>query len=56
MGVSLTEREMDIMAVLWEQGSATVSEVREALDDDDWRVVLGAAVSLGSIQDREAIP
>ena len=34
MGVSLTEREMDIMAVLWEQGSATVSEVREALDDD----------------------
>lgn len=30
----LTDRELDIMAILWERGSATASEVREALDDD----------------------
>jgi len=29
----LTSRELDIMAVLWRRGSATVSEVIEALDD-----------------------
>ena len=28
-----TERELDIMAVLWERGEATVAEVRDALDD-----------------------
>lgn len=30
----LTDRELDVMTVLWEKGSATASEVREALDDD----------------------
>lgn len=30
----LTERELDVMTVLWAKGSATASEVREALDDD----------------------
>jgi len=30
----LTDRELDIMAILWEKGSATAGEVREALDDD----------------------
>ncbi len=30
----LTDRELDVMTVLWAKGSATASEVREALDDD----------------------
>lgn len=31
-GSTFTERELDIMSVLWSAGSGTVSEVREALD------------------------
>lgn len=31
---AFTERELDIMSVLWRQGSGTVSEVRAALADD----------------------
>ncbi len=31
---SLTERELDIMSVLWRNESGTVSEVREALADE----------------------
>lgn len=31
---ALTRREMDVMAVLWDLGSATVAEVNERLDDD----------------------
>jgi len=34
MRVSFTERELDVMAVLWDRGSATVAEVRERLADD----------------------
>ena len=34
MRVSFTDRELDVMAVLWERGSATVTEVRERLADD----------------------
>lgn len=34
MRVSFTERELDVMAVLWGRGSATVTEVRERLPDD----------------------
>lgn len=34
MRVSFTDRELDVMAVLWERGSATVAEVRERLPDD----------------------
>ena len=30
--VLFTERELDVMAVLWEQGSATVPEVKARLD------------------------
>ncbi len=30
----LTERELDIMSVLWDLGSATVSEVNDRLEDD----------------------
>jgi predicted transcriptional regulator len=30
---SFTERELDCMAVLWERGPCTVSEVRDALQD-----------------------
>jgi BlaI family transcriptional regulator, penicillinase repressor len=32
--VSLGDRELDVMAVLWEIGSGTVGEVRERLDAD----------------------
>jgi BlaI family penicillinase repressor len=34
MSISFTERELDVMAVLWQRGSGTVAEVRDALDDD----------------------
>ena len=34
MAVSFTDRELDVMAVLWELGAATVAEVRERLDDE----------------------
>ncbi|NNF29271.1 MAG: BlaI/MecI/CopY family transcriptional regulator [Gemmatimonadetes bacterium] len=34
MGSPLTDREMDVMAVLWDLGSATVTEVQGRLDDD----------------------
>ena len=34
MAVSFTDRELDVMAVLWERGPSTVAEVRAALDDD----------------------
>ena len=34
MDISFTDRELDLMAILWEQGSATVSDVKERLEDD----------------------
>ena len=34
MRISFTDRELDVMAVLWARGSATVAEVRERLPDD----------------------
>ncbi|MEO7999591.1 MAG: BlaI/MecI/CopY family transcriptional regulator [Gemmatimonadaceae bacterium] len=34
MGSSFTDRELDIMSVLWDQGPSTVSEVREHLTDE----------------------
>jgi BlaI family transcriptional regulator, penicillinase repressor len=34
MDVTFTERELDVMAILWDLGSATVTEVRDRLDDD----------------------
>lgn len=34
MEISLTERELDVMGVLWETGAATVAEVRARLADD----------------------
>ena len=33
MAVKFTDRELDVMKVLWRQGPATVAEVRGALDD-----------------------
>lgn len=33
MEVNFTERELDVMGVLWERGDATVAEVRTRLDD-----------------------
>jgi predicted transcriptional regulator len=32
--ISFTDRELDVMAVLWQRGSGTVAEVRDALSDD----------------------
>ena len=32
MDISFTDRELDVMAVLWRNGSGTVAEVRDALD------------------------
>jgi BlaI family transcriptional regulator, penicillinase repressor len=34
MAVTLTKRELEIMTVLWDLGSGTVTEVRERMDDD----------------------
>ena len=34
MEISFTDRELDVMAVLWRCGSGTVNEVRDDLDDD----------------------
>ena len=34
MEISFTERELDVMGVLWEMGGATVAEVRERLQDE----------------------
>lgn len=34
MAIAFTDRELDIMAVLWRNGSGTVAEVRDALSDD----------------------
>jgi BlaI family penicillinase repressor len=33
MTVQLTRRELDVMSVIWERGSATVTEVKEDLAD-----------------------
>lgn len=32
--IALTPRELDVMSVLWRDSSATVAEVRHALDDE----------------------
>lgn len=34
MEATFTDRELDIMRVLWERGSATVAEVRDSLEDE----------------------
>jgi BlaI family transcriptional regulator, penicillinase repressor len=34
MEVAFTERELDVMGVLWERGPSTVAEVQAALPDD----------------------
>ena len=34
MRITFTERELDVMAVLWARGSGTVGEVRDELSDD----------------------
>ena len=34
MKVTFTDRELDVMTVLWSRGSGTVAEVRDALADD----------------------
>ena len=34
MEIVLYERELDVMEILWERGTATVAEVRDALEDE----------------------
>jgi BlaI family penicillinase repressor len=34
VAITFTDRELDVMAVLWQAGSGTVAEVRDALTDD----------------------
>ena len=34
MEVTFTDRELDVMGVLWERGPSTVTEVREGLADE----------------------
>jgi predicted transcriptional regulator len=34
MRITFTDRELDVMAILWDKGSATVTEVRGRLPDD----------------------
>ena len=34
MAVRLTPRELDVMAVLWQQGTATVADVKAGIKDD----------------------
>ena len=34
MEIAFTERELDVMGVLWDLGGATVAEVRDRLSDD----------------------
>ncbi|MGQ0815736.1 MAG: BlaI/MecI/CopY family transcriptional regulator [Gemmatimonadota bacterium] len=34
MDIVFTDRELDVMNVLWQNGSATVAEVRDALHDE----------------------
>lgn len=34
MSITFTDRELDIMNVLWEHGPSTAAEVRERLEDD----------------------
>jgi BlaI family transcriptional regulator, penicillinase repressor len=34
MDIQFTDRELDLMDVLWEHGPSTVTEVRDALTDD----------------------
>ena len=34
MQIAFTDRELDVMSVLWDLDSATVAEVREQLADD----------------------
>lgn len=34
MGISFTDRELDVMSVLWDIGAGTVADVRDRLPDD----------------------
>jgi BlaI family penicillinase repressor len=34
MEITFTDRELDVMGVLWDRGAATVAEVRERLHDE----------------------
>lgn len=34
MEINFTDRELDVMDVLWDRGSATVAEVREGITDE----------------------
>src|SRR5437868_7071825 len=50
MDISFTDRELDVMAVLWQRGSGTVAEVRDALDDElAYTTVLTVILGVGAV-------
>ncbi|MDH4100687.1 MAG: HEAT repeat domain-containing protein, partial [Nitrospirota bacterium] len=54
---SKTEKErFEIVAEIAKLGAAAVPELREALKHRNWRVQWGAAVALGTIQDKGSAP
>jgi BlaI family transcriptional regulator, penicillinase repressor len=53
MDVRFTDRELDIMEVLWSRGASTVAEVQEALDDElAYNTVL---TMLGVLEDKQRV-
>jgi len=53
MDVRFTDRELDIMAVLWTHGASTVAEVQAHLDDDlAYNTVL---TMLGVLEDKQRV-
>ena len=46
MSVAFTERELDLMAVLWDLGPSTAAEVREALADQSVELAYNTVLTL----------
>jgi len=46
MSVDFTERELDLMAVLWDEGPSTAAEVRKALADRDVDLAYNTVLTL----------
>ena len=47
-GVTFTERELDIMSILWQEGSGTVAEVKDELDTATKSTSGGVATTTGA--------
>jgi len=46
VNVSFTERELDLMAVLWDEGPSTAAEVRKGLADQDVDLAYNTVLTL----------